>query len=972
MPETIIWSQPITFTETAQGAPGPAGAPGPQYGLRCDTSSIVRELVSNNAEVVGVSPLNINFTALKNSGDTDNPNQEIIDCGGDYLIKLYQIPIASIGYSSIIENGETLKPISYFKTDDQGNETQSTVADYNKIRLNTSSYAFNGDENNKNASAIKAQLSYKGTVLVELSIPFVLSNSLLEIAQIDGDTVKIAGGKVYADSIVSEAVTAVAIKAGSIQTSHFAGQVIDSVTTVTFPLKEGSETEFDKRHYTLTGSRINLGPDPDTTDNSGGGSIHFRNFYVDPQGNAGLRGRIEAQEGAITGLLGIGTGDGKGSYPIYIDGSNNTELDALNINDHFRVSKDGTTSITKGSIAGWVITQDQLSADDESVGMYSGGGVTWKDNAIRFFAGKKTDASGNVNYKFVVDNAGNLYAQQANLTSGNIYGNFYVGQEGQTHGIIINGVNGDISTSQFASGAYGWRIDQNGNAEFNNATIRGKLTSVVFEKQTVSAVNGDLYIAPSYVLKKELYTGISLKDGIITIFFTKPDDFSSSDWKDGTQVLLSFSQGENVYNNVSGQLNWIIKEESTKIALTFPQVASEPQINGLAPISSDVQIITIGTTTEEGLKYKYIYLTANANNSPFIDVQDYQKSEDEDKNENPLPKVRMGRLDGITDTMNGFGQLSGYGFYCSNAYLTGELNLPQAGITNQIAVGFNGSAYTDGSTEGQRIRLWAGGTSKPTRGNTNIAPFIVTQDGSLYASKGVFKGQIIATNSTFSGTISAAGIVVEKGGEGYDPEIKKNHFFVGYNENPKSFDDYVLDMSSGGLSIWEGGFRVYSDALSGWEMDGTKNETKATLPYGYTSNNLQPFPYIAAIDEGRFSTREWHNISISVNDNNYDTTSILAHEGKLIFSSKSISKNDNPSYISVEQNAYDITENICLGLQNNKLQIYSNTGTTIDGGRVQVETDLYIKEIANIGGVSIRKATAEGSVDTIGLNFVFE
>ena len=285
MPETIIWSQPITFTETAQGAPGPAGAPGPQYGLRCDTSSIVRELVSKNVGIIGVSPLNINFIALKNSGDTDNPNQEIIDCGGDYLIKLYQIPIASIGYSSLIENSETLKPISYFKTNDQGNESQSTATDYNKIRLNTSSYAFNGDENNKNASAIKAQLSYKGTILVELSIPFVLSNSLLEIAQIDGDTVKIAGGKVYADSIVSEAVTAVAMKAGSIQTSHFAGQVIDSATKVTFPLKEGSETEFDERHYTETGSRINLGPDPDT--NSGGGSIHFRNFYVDPQGNAG-------------------------------------------------------------------------------------------------------------------------------------------------------------------------------------------------------------------------------------------------------------------------------------------------------------------------------------------------------------------------------------------------------------------------------------------------------------------------------------------------------------------------------------------------------------------------------------------------------------------------------------------------------------------------------------------------------------
>lgn len=971
MPETIIWSQPITFTETAQGAPGPAGAPGPQYGLRCDTSSIVRELVSNNVGVIGVSPLNINFIALKNSGDTDNPNQEIIDCGGDYLIKLYQIPIASIGYSSLIENGETLKPISYFKTNDQGNESQSTATDYNKIRLNTSSYAFNGDENNKNASAIKAQLSYKGTILVELSIPFVLSNSLLEIAQIDGDTVKIAGGKVYADSIVSEAVTAVAIKAGSIQTSHFAGQVIDSATKVTFPLKEGSETEFDERHYTETGSRINLGPDPDT--NSGGGSIHFRNFYVDPQGNAGLRGRIEAQEGAITGLLGIGAGDGKGNYPIYIDGSNNENLDALNINNDFRVSKDGTTSITKGSIAGWVITQNQLSADNESVGMYSGGALKWKDNIIRFFAGAEKNSEGKViSYKFIVDNAGNLYAQQANLTSGNIYGNFYVGQNGQTQGITIDGINGDISTSQFASGAYGWKIDQNGNAEFNNAIIRGKLTSVIFEKQTVSAVNGDLYIAPSYTLKKEFKTGATIKDGMtIELTFSNPGDFSA-DWENN-QVLLSFSWGKKTYNSILGEIKVSKDAEDNilKITLLFPQ--SEIRIE--ESLNSDIQIINIGTITTENDKastnYKYIYLTANAKDSPFIDVQDYYKSEDE----NPLPKVRMGRLDGITDTVNGFGQLKGYGFYCSNAYLTGELNLPQAGITNQNAVGFDGTAYIDNPTEGQRIRFWAGGNSKPHKPIANeevtIAPFIVTQDGSLYASQGVFKGQIIATNSTFSGTISAAGIVVEKGGNGYNPEIAKNHFFIGYKEEPTSFDDYVLDMSSAGLSIWEGGLRAYSDTLSGWEGD-TKDEANAKLPYGYTSTNRRPFPYLAAIDAGRFSTREWHNINITKTNNGYASQSILAREGKLLFNTYSDTK--STTYLNVESNAYEqIGNNIYLGLNdNNQLQIHSNTGTVIDGGRVQVETDLYIKEIANIGGVSIRKATSGTSVDTIGLNFIFE
>lgn len=958
MPETIIWSQPITFTETAKGAPGPAGAPGPQYGLRCDTSSIMRELDTKESEtstIAHISPSSISFVALKNTGDTDNPVQEIVVCENGYEIRLYKSIFDSNngGQSEIIDEG-----ITYFDGA-TGSQTQPTK--YDKIQLDLSSYTRNGI--NSNASAIKAQLLYKtlvgeevqAVILVELSIPIVLSNNLLELAQIDGTKVKISEGRVYAESIVAEAITGDKIKAGSITSTHLASNQLDSLS----PPPKFPDGDTSGNFYTEEGAQIRL---------SRGGSIHFQNFYIGDNGDVGVRGHIEAKSGAILGRLTIGE-----SEEIFLDGTpigkGENARNIFQVLDYFYVRSDGYVMLKNGQIAGWEITENAITAQNRTVGLSS----VWAadgENPLRFFAGKR---QGSNDYNFQVYNNGDLYAQQANLTSGYIYGNFYVGQNGQTQGITIDGINGDISTSQFASGAYGWRIDQNGNAEFNNATIRGKLTSVIFEKQTVSAVNGDLYIAPSYVLKKELLASVSIdkKTNIVSIPFTKPTGFP---WQNGTQVLLSFSQEDNVYNNIMGQFSEETKNGVTTIAFTFPQLPiptppeNIPQIS-TANISSDIQIIAIGTTEEKGIQYKYIYLTANANNSPFIDVQDYYyKSE----GENPLPKVRMGRLDGITDTMNGFGTLSGYGFYCSNAYLTGELNLPQAGITNQITVGFNGTSYNDGTTEGQRIRLWAGGTSKPADGNTDIAPFIVTQDGSLYASKGVFKGQIIATNSTFSGTISAAGIIVEKGGKGYDPTIAKNHFFVGYKKEPTSFDDYVLDMSSAGLSIWEGGFRAYSDILSGWDANNEKDETKAMLPYGYTSNNKRPFPYLAAIDEGRFSTREWHNIGISVDGDNYKTTSILAREGKLFFSSNSISKNDDSDYISVEKNAYDMTKNIYLGLQDNKLQIHSNTGITIDGGRVQVETDLYIKEIANIGGVSIRKATAEGSVDTIGLNFIFE
>ena len=63
---------------------------------------------------------------------------------------------------------------------------------------------------------------------------------------------------------------------------------------------------------------------------------------------------------------------------------------------------------------------------------------------------------------------------------------------------------GIIQTADFASGVKGWRITSanNGEAEFEKVTVRGTLSTTVFEKETVNAVGGQLYVANSTI-----YTG---------------------------------------------------------------------------------------------------------------------------------------------------------------------------------------------------------------------------------------------------------------------------------------------------------------------------------------------------------------------------------------------------------------------------------------------------------------------------------
>ena len=106
-----------------------------------------------------------------------------------------------------------------------------------------------------------------------------------------------------------------------------------------------------------------------------------------------------------------------------------------------------------------------------------------------------------------------------------------------------------------------------------------------------------------------------------------------------------------------------------------------------------------------------------------------------------------------------FGELTGYGLYGQNAYLTGKLYLPNGGITNED-LEYDGTKIEENEetiTSPRAIRIWAGSSAA---GRAN-APFVVTQDGSLYASKGIFSGIIQATDSTFSGWLQTAGILID-------------------------------------------------------------------------------------------------------------------------------------------------------------------------------------------------------------------
>lgn len=91
-------------------------------------------------------------------------------------------------------------------------------------------------------------------------------------------------------------------------------------------------------------------------------------------------------------------------------------------------------------------------------------------------------------------------------------------------GTDLNGntTGGAIQSENFVSGSTGWKIDYNGNAEFNNATVRGQIeaTSGSF-KGTVTATSGTLQniTATNLTVKKGTFDNVSV-NGFYTSNFT--------------------------------------------------------------------------------------------------------------------------------------------------------------------------------------------------------------------------------------------------------------------------------------------------------------------------------------------------------------------------------------------------------------------------------------------------------------------
>jgi len=238
-------------------------------------------------------------------------------------------------------------------------------------------------------------------------------------------------------------------------------------------------------------------------------------------------GTFDADAWTATGGMIMGMDDSDSNKVKFFLGDATTSMD-WNVTTADTLTVAGAITATSGTIGGWVIDADSLKDAAGIVGMSSA--VTGADD-VRFWAGHATPLSapfyvteagvltatsgtfggsliaGNIHIpdqdstanSFHVDSTGDLWmgATETNKATAPVQispaGVFKLGDLGSTY-IELNGPNGTVGSSNFATGNTGWQISNDGSAEFQNVEVRGTLHSSVFEYDVVSAIGGQIIV----------------------------------------------------------------------------------------------------------------------------------------------------------------------------------------------------------------------------------------------------------------------------------------------------------------------------------------------------------------------------------------------------------------------------------------------------------------------------------------------
>lgn len=225
----------------------------------------------------------------------------------------------------------------------------------------------------------------------------------------------------------------------------------------------------------------------------------------------------------------------------------------------------------------------------------------------------------------------------------------------------------NFSSKNFTSGALGCghRI-KDGNAEFQNLTVRGQFSVFEFLIQQVKAIGGKFCVSPAAIKTVSVE---ETENGYKCFFNT-----------DSGTIMNPFVVGDQAFHQVfDGQKMKRYWRLVTEVGADYFVLSkTDCEANSGIP-EADEEIVLLGNRTDIN-RQSAIMISAYDNNSPYIAFYAGINSYSFEGKE----PMRTGNLNGIVD--EDFGQLTGFGLYCQNVYMKGVFRL-MSGKTVEESIG---------------------------------------------------------------------------------------------------------------------------------------------------------------------------------------------------------------------------------------------------------------------------------------------
>ena len=413
-----------------------------------------------------------------------------------------------------------------------------------------------------------------------------------------------------------------------------------------------------------------------------------------------------------------------GSTNQYVSGADgNIEISSSNfhLTAEGNVTMSGIITAQGGIIGGFVIGSSSLHSVNNQIFISGSPAVGGVDNSAYMFI-----SSSNFNVK----QSGDITGSQVLFDGGKVGGFGINATQLSGNNIVIDSA-GIIQTSDFVSSDFGagkgWKIDQDGLAEFENAIIRGSLSTTVFERDTVSAVGGQLIvsnattISGSEVLAPDTSFVVKNVGGFVPLEYLIAKATSSTGFATEYMRVTAIDSSTNTFTVTRG-------ENATTL-----------------PTMSDGQVVVsagaFGGISPNFSGSGYIHLNADPTNAntPYIDIIERTGSDDIDEE----VKVRLGDLSGISDPI--FGSISGYGLYTENAYLKGHISASSAF--------FSGNIISEATMSGGYI---IGSTIKTAETSNRVELHANRSTFEVYNSAGNIVAYTSESDASFDGHVSLA------------------------------------------------------------------------------------------------------------------------------------------------------------------------------------------------------------------------